>query len=124
VKKALPWIFVGVAALVVVWLITQRQQTPNAYAVDVVPTAAPLQGNATSPASPSARECLSEQCNIVGEHPNSQIENGTVTTWIGKADPSNPEWQPYPMPRGEQYTAVPYYPYPSVSPGFPTPLYA
>jgi len=63
------WIAGGILLLALVWIITNRKQTPNAYTVDVVPSQQPLQQN-----NPS----INEQPNIVGDHPGNTLPNGTI----------------------------------------------
>lgn len=77
--KYLWWGLLGIGVAFFLWYLTSKQISEKQQPVNV-PYLVPQTLN--SGASPTASTTLSEQSNIVGNHPNSDIVNGT--------NPNNP----------------------------------
>lgn len=74
--KYLWWGIVGLGVAVLLWYLTSQQIKSSTKIPYLVPQAFP---NAPSNgASPTANTSIGEQPNIIGDHPNSTVPNGTV----------------------------------------------
>lgn len=91
------WGVLGIGVAAFFWYLTKQQissqQSTPVQTTYLVPQ--PLTQSQSDIASQSANTTLSEQPNIVGEHPNSTVQNGSNTTFlstpINNLQPVNPQ---------------------------------
>src|SRR5262245_10130039 len=95
------WGAIASIVLIVVWLSTRNQGIGTNLVVPAYSAPGTANQPATgdtktgSPAAPDADKCLSEQCNIVGEHPNNPVPNGSEPVWAGPIYGTVPMgWEP------------------------------
>lgn len=114
-KKWVIWIALGIGVAVILWIMTRGQISAfggsgsSAKVPTPVLVPAPLPADMTTGGNPttsgmstantSASTSLAEQNNIIGDHPNSTLWNGTIPDFVNYAPQQNGQ---APIPTGSQ----------------------
>lgn len=85
-KKYIWWGLLGIGVAAFFYFLSSKNKTQTIQIPYLVPQSTPPQGTG----QPSNTPTISEQPNIIGNHPNNTVANGTIPSHVNGIDPIPP----------------------------------